>query len=231
MARKKRNEPTPKKPFFEDLTPHARQAIWAVVMAVFAIFFLFSLLGFAGPVGHYSEVALRYLFGTGAWLAPLVCSVYIYVLLNPKEEDNEISYSKVTGTILLFVSLLAAFHLYQADLGGVVGYVLAAPLAYLIGSAVAGVLIFGLVLISTFLLFNTGLKMPFIGRLAVIPDDNSDIENLKLRWKRRVKMVTTLQFRLYRRCHKRWLSSARYGPVRLLSKTLVVPISLLPSHF
>ena len=179
MARKKRNEPTLKKPFFEDLTPHARQAIWAVVMAVFAVFFLFSLLQYAGPVGHYIEIALLYLFGTGAWLAPLACLVYIFVLLNPKEEDNEISYSKVTGTVLLFVSLLAALHLYQADLGGIVGYILAAPLSYLIGQAVAGVLIFGLVLISIFLLFNTGLKMPFKGK-TLIPDDNSDIEAIEI---------------------------------------------------
>lgn len=179
MARKKRNEPAPKKPFFEDLTPHARQAIWAVVMAIFAVFFLFSLLQYAGPVGHYIEIALHYLFGTGAWLAPLACLVYIYVLLNPKEEDNEISYSKVTGTILLFVSLLAAFHLYQADMGGIIGYFVAGPLIYLIGQAVAGVLIFGLVLISFFLLFNTGLKMPFKSH-TLTPDDNSDIEAIEV---------------------------------------------------
>lgn len=180
MARKKRTEPITRKPFFEDLTPHARQAIWAVVMVVFAIFFLFSLLEYAGPVGHYTEIALLYLFGTGAWLAPLACAVYIYVLLNPSEEDNEVSYSKVTGTILLFVSLLAGFHLYAADMGGVVGYALAAPLSYLIGGAVAGVLIFGLVLISVFLLFNTGIKIPFSGRISTPPEDDSDIEALNL---------------------------------------------------
>ncbi len=181
MARKKRNEPITKKPFFEDLTPHARQAIWAVVMAVFAVFFLFSLLEYAGPVGHYTEIALEYLFGTGAWLAPFACAVYIYVLLNPSEEDNEISYSKVTGTILLFVSLLAGLQLYEGDLGGVVGYAVAAPLAYLIGSAVAGVLVFGLVLISVFLLFNTGLKMPFKGLLAGGTDEpmDDDIEAIE----------------------------------------------------
>lgn len=181
MARKKRNEPTVKKPLFEDLNPHARQAIWAVINFILAVFFLLSLLEYAGPVGHYTERSLRYLFGTGAWLAPLVCLIYIYVLLNPKEEDREISYSKVTGVLLLFVSFLAGFHLYEAELGGIVGYLLAAPLGYLLGKVVAGVIVVGLVLISIFLLFNTGFKPDFLNKKATeAVDDDSDIEALAI---------------------------------------------------
>ena len=59
MARKKRKTKVEKKPLFEDLTPHARQAIWAVVMGIIAVFFLFSLLDYAGPVGRFTETALQ----------------------------------------------------------------------------------------------------------------------------------------------------------------------------
>lgn len=163
---------------FEDLTPHARQAIWAVVMAVFAVFFFFSLLDYAGPVGEFTNLALEALFGAGAWLAPLACLVYIYVLLNPREEDNEVSGAKITGTLLLFVSLLGALELYTEGFGGWTGWLIEAPLNAMLGSAVTGVLIFGLVLISLFLLFNTGLKLPRFKKKEVDLEDDSDIEAL-----------------------------------------------------
>ncbi len=181
MARKKRQTKTARKPMFEDLSPHARQAIWAVVMGVFAVFFLFSLLDYAGPVGEFTNMALAALFGGGAWLAPLACAVYIYVLLNPREEDNEVSGAKITGTLLLFVSLLGALELYEEDLGGWTGWLIEEPLTAMLGGAVTSVLIFGLVLISLFLLLNTGLKMPSWkkkDKSEFEEEDDSDIEAL-----------------------------------------------------
>lgn len=117
MARKKQNNKTEKRPIFADLSPHAKQAIWAVVMGVIAIFFIFSLLDYAGPAGVLMGKVLVALFGFGAWLAPVICALYIYVLLNPREEDQEVSGAKVTGTVLLFVSLLGALELKGPDLG------------------------------------------------------------------------------------------------------------------
>ena len=164
---------------FDDLSPHATQAIAAVIIGIFAVLFLFSLLDLAGPVGDFVALALRKLFGAGAWLAPVASAIYIYVILNPKEgTDDEISLSKKLGTILLFVSLLAALELYSEGLGGWVGWLIEAPLAYLLEPMLAGVLIFGLVMIACFLLFNTGLKL-FTRKPKVDPEeDNSDIEKL-----------------------------------------------------
>jgi S-DNA-T family DNA segregation ATPase FtsK/SpoIIIE len=180
MARKKQNIKKVKEPMFEDLSPHARQAIGAVVMGIVAVFFLFSLLDYAGPAGRLTETALIALFGAGAWLAPMICAVYIYVLLNPREETSEVSGAKITGTILLFVSLLGAIELYGEGLGGFTGLAISWPLAAMLGNAVTGVLIFGMILISIFLLFNTGLKMPFNKKEKLAIDDNSDIESLDI---------------------------------------------------
>lgn len=179
MARKKRKTRAEKTPMFDDLSPHAKQAIWAVVMGVFAVFFLFSLLDYAGPVGEFTDQALRAMFGAGAWLAPFACAVYIYVLLNPSEEDDRVSRSKIVGTLLLFVSLLGALELTGEGLGGWTGWVLEAPLTYLLDTTVSGILIFGLILISIFLLFNTGLRMPFRNRQKGQVDD-TDIEDLDI---------------------------------------------------
>jgi len=187
MARKNKKKSRGKKesvertPWFDDLSPHAKQAIWAVVFGIFATFFLFSLLDFAGPVGEYTATGLRTLFGAGAWLSPLVCLAFIYVLLNASEETNKVSTSKKAGTILLFVSLLAALELYAENLGGWVGWLLEAPLVYLLDSTLSGILIFGLVLISTFLLFNTDLKLfSRKPKEAKDEDDTSDIDALGL---------------------------------------------------
>ena len=181
MARKKGKSKKDKKPLFDDLSPHARQAIWAVVVGILAVFFLFSLLNYAGPAGEMvNKYFLHLLFGAGAWLAPFICGVYIYVLLNPREEDQQISGAKITGTLLLFVSLLAGLELYRDGLGGWTGWLLEAPLTYLLGSLVSGVLIFGFVLISVFLLFNTGLSLPRFSKKEMAEDEDADLEALDL---------------------------------------------------
>jgi len=180
MARKKqkKNKKVERTPLFDDLSPHAKQAIWAVVFGIFATFFLFSLLSFAGPVGEYTDTGLRTLFGAGAWLSPLVCLAFIYVFLNTSEETNQVSTSKKMGTVLLFVSLLAGLELYATDLGGWVGWALEAPLVYLLDSTLSGILIFGLVLISLFLLFDTDLKLFSRKPKADVEDDMGDFEGL-----------------------------------------------------
>lgn len=180
MARKKKKIKKDKPARFEDLSPHARQAIWAVIFGVAALFFLFSLLDSAGPAGVYTAMALTALFGTGAWLAPVICVIYIVVLLNPKDTDQEISGSKKAGTLLLFLSALGAFHLYDPSLrlGGWLGWLFAEPLYALFELGLARVLTGGTILISFFLLFNTGLRMPRKQKEGELADDNSDIESL-----------------------------------------------------
>ena len=159
MAKKKAKKKVERKPMFSDLSPHAKQAIAAVLIGTLAIFFTFALFDGAGPLGSYTNVSLNFLFGSGAWLAPVACLLYIYVLLNPLE-DQTISTSKVIGAALLFVSALAALELYQENLGGITGLALAWPLQYLIGATVAGIIIFGTFLVAVFLTFNTGFVFP-----------------------------------------------------------------------
>ncbi len=170
MARKKIEKKAPKEPLFDDLSPHARQAIWSVILGTLGIFFLFALFDSAGPAGVYADIGLRYLFGSGAWLTPTACFLYIYVLLHPKENDG-VSVAKVLGTVLLFFTVFGSFSLYENGLGGIVGQALAWPMVYLLGSAVTGILFFGILLISVFLIFNTGIKFPSLaGTKALLMD-------------------------------------------------------------
>lgn len=160
MARKKRTTLSPERtPLFDDLSPQARQAIGAVVVGVFGIFFLFSLLGYAGMAGEVTNIGLSWLFGTGAWMAPAACAFYVIVLMRPRD-DERVSAAKIIGISLIFFALLALFELYKEGLGGMAGLSLTYPLSYLVGNMVTGVLLVALVLIGTFLTFNTGVGLP-----------------------------------------------------------------------
>ncbi len=164
MARKKIEKKVARTPLFADLSPHARQAIGAVIMGVLGVFFLFALFESGGPLGLYTVLGLEWLFGGGAWLAPFACFLYIYVLLKPTENET-VSPAKVVGTVLLFLALLGTFELSQNEFGGMIGLALAWPLQHLLGSIVSGIVFFAAVLISIFLIFNTGIKLPNWARL------------------------------------------------------------------
>tara|TARA_B100000745_G_scaffold96809_1_gene61440 strand:- start:4116 stop:6263 length:2148 start_codon:yes stop_codon:yes gene_type:complete len=153
----------PRKPsrraFFDDLSPHTRQAIGAVICFVIAVYFILSLLNLAGIVGEWTALALHWLFGGGAFLAPLVCGFYIYALLNPRDDD-EISLSKVIGIAVLFISMLGLMGLYREGLGGMVGMALYYPLNFLMGPWTTGVVLASTSLISILLIFDLGFKLP-----------------------------------------------------------------------
>lgn len=178
MARKKRTviEVKESAPLFDDLSPQARQAIAAVTVGVIGLFFLFSLLGFAGPAGEYTQAGLSWLFGTGAWLAPVTCAFYVFALMNPTDSER-VSTSKILGISLTFFSLLAALELSSEGLGGMAGLSLSYPLSYLVGPMVTGILLFGFVLIGTFLIFNTGISFPRFGSKEEGEEElNEDLE-------------------------------------------------------
>jgi S-DNA-T family DNA segregation ATPase FtsK/SpoIIIE len=163
--------------FFDDLSPQAKQAIWAVLVAIVGVFFLAALFDMSGPLGHYTYLALDTMFGAGAYLSPIACAFFVYILLNPKD-DNHISGSKIIGIVLFFLAVLGLLEHTSAGLGGYTGLALLWPLESLLGGVLAGVILFGLTLISTFLFFNTGLALP--KKKAFDYDDDSDIDNLDI---------------------------------------------------
>ncbi len=148
-----------KKAWFDDLSPQAKQAIGAVAVAVLGIFFLTALLDTAGRMGDYVSDGLIYLFGLGAWLAPIVCIGYVVTLLRPKD-DESISLSKVFGIALLFLSALGLLEISGKDKGGLIGFSILFPMLYLVGELFSGILLVSITVIALVLIFNTGLQLP-----------------------------------------------------------------------
>ena len=159
--------------FFDDLSPHTKQAIGAIIFVVLAIFFIFSSLGYAGIAGDMTHTALTYLFGYGFILAPIVCALFVYVFLKPRD-DNHVSFSKVTGVTLFFIASLGILEL-TATHGGFIGMLAYSPLFTLFGDIVAGVILFALLIVGLFLTFNTN----FVNLFARNEDEEEEIEDVE----------------------------------------------------
>ncbi|MDA8596990.1 DNA translocase FtsK [Candidatus Pacebacteria bacterium] len=157
-ARKKKKSKYQRKPYFDDLSSHTKQAIGAILFVVLGVFFTLALFGYAGNLGEWIYVALTKLFGNGSYLAPFICAFYVYALLNPREDTEEVSVSKIVGIALLFVSSLGLLELYSEGGGGWIGWVLATPLLMLVERIATGMVLTALLLVSLFLTFNTGLQ-------------------------------------------------------------------------
>jgi S-DNA-T family DNA segregation ATPase FtsK/SpoIIIE len=141
--------------FFDDLSPHTKQAIGAIIFVVLAIFFVFSSLGYAGIAGDATHAGLTFLFGFGFVLAPIVCALFVYVFLKPRD-DNHISFSKMTGVFLSFIAALGILEL-SMNHGGFVGRIVYNPLFSLFGDIITGVVLFALFVVGVFLTFNTNI--------------------------------------------------------------------------
>lgn len=175
--RKKQHIVLEKRSFFDDLSPHTKQAIGAVVFVVLGVYFTLALLNVSGIAGEYTKTALEYILGGGAYLAPIFCAFYVYALLKPRE-DERVSISKIVGIALIFLSLLGAMGLYgKAELGGVIGYYLQYPLFILFGNITSAVVLFATSVVGIFLTFDIGFRRP--GWLSkneeVSPDEDVDV--------------------------------------------------------
>ncbi len=157
MARRKKQQIPVKRSFFDDLSPHTKQAIGAVAFVVLGVYFSLALAGLSGVAGDYTNTGLHYILGGGAYAAPLVCAFYVYALLKPRD-DEKVSMSKIIGIALIFLSLLAGMSLYIDDLGGQLGFVLQYPLSMLFGTLTSGVVLGALALVGLFLTFDIGFK-------------------------------------------------------------------------
>ena len=175
MPRRKKQPIELKRSFFDDLSPHTKQAIGAVALVVLGIYFTLALLNVSGVAGEMTKDALIYILGTGAYLAPLVCAFYIYALLKPKD-DERVSMSKVIGIALVFIATLASLGLVgEKELGGQIGYWLQYPLSVLFGTITAGVITFATALVGVFLIFDIGFRRTLSARDEELALDDIDV--------------------------------------------------------
>lgn len=173
MAQRRKNaqKHVPSRPFFDDISPHTKQAIGAIFFVVLAVFFLFSSLGYAGIAGTATHNALAYLFGYGFVLAPIICLLVVYIFLKPRE-DNHISIAKLIGVTLFFLGSLGLLGLSAGE-GGLLGMLVSHPLNTLFGGIVTGIALVALLIVGIFLTFDMSF-MHMFARKEVSEEDEDE---------------------------------------------------------
>ncbi len=164
---------------FDDLSPHTKQAIGAVVLVVLGVLFILAYYHLAGRVGDYVKIGLSWLFGYGYAIAPLVCFSYAMVLLRPQLDDR-VSMPKTIGVALLYSAVLGFLTLGMPkqsfmDNGGALGYVITEPLTYLLGELAAGIILGSMLLVGIFLIFNTGFVRPMFLKKRTDEDEDEEV--------------------------------------------------------
>jgi DNA segregation ATPase FtsK/SpoIIIE, S-DNA-T family len=173
---KKPAEP-PKTPVRQILSPHARDAlgIGLVVLALLSV--LGVWFGAAGPVGSGLDWSLRALFGVAAITFPFVGAYWGIVLLRDTARDSRvrmfIGFSLLGLGVLGLISLFGGnpiatagwdggHHVGVAEAGGVLGALVAAPLANAISGIGAAIVSLGFMLLG--LLIFTGTPIAVAAR-------------------------------------------------------------------
>ena len=92
-----------------EVESHIAREIFAVIYLAFSFLVLLSIYGQLGAVGEILHNVLKPIFGFGIHLIPIVFFGISLALFFAKKSPFTIS--KITGLILLFLSLLSIFHL------------------------------------------------------------------------------------------------------------------------
>ncbi len=150
------------------LKAETKHGITLVIIGIIVIIVILSLFGWAGAFGHGIDVGLRYLFGWGRFVVPVVLLVIGYLYFNP--EKYVLRAANYVGLGFLVLSYSALIHLFFVPLeratsdisdgrgGGYVGLILSYPLHKIMGPWATGVILFGLLIISLLVLFDVSLK-------------------------------------------------------------------------
>ncbi|MEK7139130.1 MAG: DNA translocase FtsK 4TM domain-containing protein, partial [Patescibacteria group bacterium] len=132
---------------FEDeyapfLSPQTKRAISVVLLLAVSVITILGLLGSAGVAGSYITIASHLLFGSAAWLAPIILLFVTYLLI--VQERYAIGFINYFGVLLFALTLTGLLHLrvpveqaidtaWAGLGGGLAGVALAWPLATLLG--------------------------------------------------------------------------------------------------
>ncbi len=171
------------------LTEETFRVIYAIILFVVALFLIFSSFpnkknneGFAGPIGIYTYAALHSLFGIGYYLIPLLLAVFA-VLLIQSLNKRSVTWPKILGAVLFLFAALGIINITFKDTqgigrGGLIGTIVASPLIRLFDIWVTVIILVGVLIISTIILFDNQLSVSSIFTLFKKKsiDDEENIE-------------------------------------------------------
>ncbi|MDO8425481.1 MAG: DNA translocase FtsK 4TM domain-containing protein [bacterium] len=141
------------------LSPETLHGIVVVALFTAGIIGALAFAGIAGNAGAAIAGGLRALFGSAAFLVPLVLLIVAAMLVREEASRPRFGALQLLGFLLLGVALTGLLHLKGGPVsGGYLGLVLSSPLAELFGPIATAVLLTAIVIIGVFLGFHLSLE-------------------------------------------------------------------------
>ena len=158
---KKETEDTEKTSRLKDATRHG---IYAVIYFIVCLLLVLAALGKAGVAGDVIFRAFSSLFGYGYYLLPVVSAMLGVSYVRSTIPELPLLHT-ISGGVLLLSALgtMEIFGGATMRIGGLFGHWIALPFVALFDTTVAVIIMLGLVLISSFILFD---YRPSIGTIT-----------------------------------------------------------------
>ncbi len=158
---KKETEDTEKTSRLKDATRHG---IYAVIYFIVCLLLVLAALGKAGVAGDVIFRAFSSLFGFGYYLLPIVSAMLGVSYIRSTIPELPLLHT-ISGGVLLLSALgtMEIFGGATMRIGGLFGHWIALPFVALFDTTVAVIIMLGLVLISSFILFD---YRPSIGTIT-----------------------------------------------------------------
>ena len=150
----------------DSLDPVLFRWIVSILIAILALLIALSFFGKAGTVGVIlNDYLLSSLFGATRFATPVILLILAFFLVRDVEYDYRATHG--IGAIIFFLAVAGFFHLgfEPSDMwrealegrgGGIFGMA-AWPLKQYVGFAASAIILAGLALVSTLLMFNTAI--------------------------------------------------------------------------
>lgn len=172
MGRKKKNEKV-----VDDSGPSGLKGetlAWVASIGTFVLFAFFMLASFdkAGLVGEKIYGIFSTLFGIGYFLIPIIC--LLLSISFAKSLRHDFGWTRLVGSGLFFLSLLALIGLTFDNKGGIVGNVIYKPLVKLFEVYASAIILGALAIISILVLLDTPLRLDFIFNRFRKPDEEEE---------------------------------------------------------
>lgn len=156
------------------------EAIWAVMLFVMALFFMLASLNLGGRLGSWLYGNLKYLFGIGYFLLPLMCTMLGISFV--KSLRHNLALPKVLGAILFFISGLALTHLILPSTEvNVVGAFIGNPLIAMVDVPATFLFLVAFIVVAVVVMFDTPIHLVAKSAIQKIREgrDKENLENKK----------------------------------------------------
>jgi len=162
---------------FSDLGHSTIQSVWGILLFLLSIFFIISAFGKAGLVGEKMYEWLSSFFGLGYYLVPLLLLILSMSFFADRERTFPVS--KLIGSFIFFVSGLGFFSMLSDGKGGFLGDLIIKPLIPLFDRPVTYIFLFGLIVISLIVIFDTAIKKEYFFFWRLLRKNVGGVDNLK----------------------------------------------------